>query len=815
MILSMCIGGCNPVNKDTKKEDPLANEQTDNAKDDPRTEEPVEHEHTYATEYSIDDEYHWYAATCEHKDLTRGKLKHNFNQWTVESSPTPTSEGFRTRKCYTCGYTQKETIARLIIHGLDIEDPYSVDEVLDIMSEYGAGDISDKPYYVSGVVAEATYNEQYDSYTIYFADHGKNSMMPFSFYSGVIDSSIVDGGTYSASSFVGTTITIYGYLYKYLPTSAYKCTYEVGYLSASISPTGQAYTPTIVRTTVTPAHVHTYETTWSYDETSHWYAATCGHIDSQKDLADHDYGNWIVDQEPTTQSVGCKHRNCSVCGYSEKEEIAKLTEGKASGTFTLYTFNDFHGAVQEYSSLRHVGLAKFGTYLKQVKGGNTMIIDSGDTFQGSIESNYNNGNMVADVFNYAGVDVHTIGNHDFDWGIDKLIANRNRKYGGENGFSSTYLGANIYDYNFYFKVEGKTFQSQIADPYYIKTLDNGIKVGVVGVIPKEQITDICSPLVEDICFQEHISSIKETAVTLRRDFNCDIVIASMHSSTSDALDYGLTSTNTATGKRYVDYVCCAHSHQDQCTTENGVYFTQAACYGEMLYKSTFTVSNGEISNVSVSKLDYSTITSATKTIDSKVSSIIADYAKDYASIGSQVVASSTSGTFYKGEQASNLLAKAAYMEAQNEGYTPQIALNNTGRYNLVGTSWTYADVYETFPFDNILYVVKVKGTKNIRQLCNSYNNCYHASNFTTVNTSTWYTAVVIDFLLFHVNSSRSYDYYDHSSSNMQILGTLKKNNENYLYRDVFADYVKTLNGTLYASDYDSEGEFAHPTYSTY
>ena len=83
-----------------------------------------------------------------------------------------------------------------------------------------------------------------------------------------------------------------------------------------------------------------------------------------------------------------------------------------------------------------------------------------------------------------------------------------------------------------------------------------------------------------------------------------------------------------------------------------------------------------------------------------------------------------------------------------------------------------------------------------------------------MNTNTWYTIAVIDYLLWHTNSDRIYDYFDHSSSNMEVLGTLQKNGNTYLYRDICADYIRSLNGTIYSSNYDKYvAEHTVPTYN--
>ena len=96
----------------------------------------------------------------------------------------------------------------------------------------------------------------------------------------------------------------------------------------------------------------------------------------------------------------------------------------------LYALNDFHGSVIEQTTDYGVeqGILKYGTYFKN-KGAeeNTLILSSGDMWQGSLESNYNYGTMLTEIMNEAEFDAFTIGNHEFDWGVEKIIANRQLK----------------------------------------------------------------------------------------------------------------------------------------------------------------------------------------------------------------------------------------------------------------------------------------------------------------------------------------------------------------------------------------------------
>ena len=105
------------------------------------------------------------------------------------------------------------------------------------------------------------------------------------------------------------------------------------------------------------------------------------------------------------------------CKPSKKDPVNPIDE--KIKTIEIYSTNDFHGAVQEENN--YMGLGKWATYLK-AKGEqyNTLLLDQGDTWQGSIYSNYNHGELITDVMNYIKFDARSVGNHDFDWGTSYL-----------------------------------------------------------------------------------------------------------------------------------------------------------------------------------------------------------------------------------------------------------------------------------------------------------------------------------------------------------------------------------------------------------
>ena len=136
----------------------------------------------------------------------------------------------------------------------------------------------------------------------------------------------------------------------------------------------------------------------------------------------------------------------------------------------IYFTSDLHGYVYPTDyidrSEKNIGLLNIINQFK--KDGNTLIIDAGDTIQGSPFTNYLSNSEfdvhpIATIFNEGGYDYITLGNHDFNYGYDYL-----KKY--LCNLDAKCLCANVID---------KTNELAIL-PYDVKTLENGLKVGIIG-----------------------------------------------------------------------------------------------------------------------------------------------------------------------------------------------------------------------------------------------------------------------------------------------------------------------------------------------
>lgn len=70
-------------------------------------------------------------------------------------------------------------------------------------------------------------------------------------------------------------------------------------------------------------HKHQFSEEWTFDETHHWHATTCGHeeIDGKEE---HDWNDGVETLAPTCSAVGTKTFTCTTCGATKTEDIPKV-----------------------------------------------------------------------------------------------------------------------------------------------------------------------------------------------------------------------------------------------------------------------------------------------------------------------------------------------------------------------------------------------------------------------------------------------------------------------------------------------------------
>ena len=150
----------------------------------------------------------------------------------------------------------------------------------------------------------------------------------------------------------------------------------------------------------------------------------------------------------------------------------------------ILTTSDMHGNILGYSYEDNIetdnnGMARLYTYIKQVREENptVFLVDGGDAIQGTIMTDDiankepDSEHPVIAAMNFMGYDAMTLGNHEFDWGVETM-----KKITGQAAFPV--LGANILEQDGnYVTGEGWTIVER-----------GGVRLAIIGVcipdIPK-------------------------------------------------------------------------------------------------------------------------------------------------------------------------------------------------------------------------------------------------------------------------------------------------------------------------------------------
>ena len=158
------------------------------------------------------------------------------------------------------------------------------------------------------------------------------------------------------------------------------------------------------------------------------------------------------------------------------------------------------------------GAARFCKAVKEVKG-DPLILFSGDCLNPSTLSAFTKGSHMPPVLNHIGVHVASLGNHDFDFGIEEL-----EKRMGE--FNFPWLLSNVLD---------KRTGTQLANAQEFIELEwAGQKLGLIGLVEKEWLMTIPSIDVdEDVVYEDFVAKGQALCDKLKAR-GCDMIIALTH-----------------------------------------------------------------------------------------------------------------------------------------------------------------------------------------------------------------------------------------------------------------------------------------------
>jgi 2',3'-cyclic-nucleotide 2'-phosphodiesterase / 3'-nucleotidase len=260
---------------------------------------------------------------------------------------------------------------------------------------------------------------------------------------------------------------------------------------------------------------------------------------------------------------------------------------------TILGTTDLHGNINpiDYYTNKadNRGLAKVATLIKRVRKEqpNVVLIDSGDTIQGSPLASYHSrkNNQPPDPMMLAmsalGFDAMAVGNHEYNFGLKVL-----EKARGEAQFP--WLSGNTY--------ETKTGKTHFQ-PYIVKELD-GVKVGILGLTTPGVPNWDNPPNYAGLEFREPVVEAGKWVPIMRAKDKVDVVVVAMHMGLGEDLRTGEKNPGqvpheneaVAVAKAVpgIDVIFMGHTHREVPSLFiNGVLLTQANHWGRHVARADF------------------------------------------------------------------------------------------------------------------------------------------------------------------------------------------------------------------------------------
>ena len=412
----------------------------------------------------------------------------------------------------------------------------------------------------------------------------------------------------------------------------------------------------------------------------------------------------------------------------------------------VIAFNDFHGHLQTPSPLRMSdpavaartvmvnagGAAHLASAIQAARADqmHSIVVAAGDLVSASpLISSLFLDEPAIETLNALGLEISSVGNHEFDRGKDELLrllkggchaqgCVTGRSYGGAK---FAYLAANVRD-----TATGKTF----LPPYTVREF-SGIPVAFIGLVLKETPSIVSKSCIAGLRFDDEAYTVNALVVELRtRGVKAIVVLIHQGATTSGAYDDltcpGMKGDIINVVERFdtaVDLVVSAHTHQAYLCRVNGIPVTSAGSYGRFLSeidlyidRNTHDVVKSRANNVLVDTEKFPA--------DAQVAALVSTYAALAAPRADRVVghikAELAASANAAGESAlGNVIADAQLAATRAAG--AQLAFMNPGGirapllFKTPDGGVSFGDLFTVQPFGNNLVTMTLTG-EQIRRL---------------------------------------------------------------------------------------------------
>ncbi len=258
--------------------------------------------------------------------------------------------------------------------------------------------------------------------------------------------------------------------------------------------------------------------------------------------------------------------------------------GLGTKKLTILHTNDVHSHIDPFPSSHSQypnlgGIARRATLVEQIRNENpnTLLFDAGDIFQGTPYFNFYGGELEFKLMSKLNYDASTIGNHDFDNGIDGLLAQMPHA-------TFEMISAN-YDFS-------NTVMDGMVKPFKTYLVD-GIKIGVYGLgIALDGL--VTKRLYKETEYLNPFEIALDMERQLKEEEQCDLIVCLSHLGYDYENPQRPSDTQLAQLTYHTNLIIGGHTHTflekpDVRINKNGdsVLVNQVGCYGLNLGRIDF------------------------------------------------------------------------------------------------------------------------------------------------------------------------------------------------------------------------------------
>ena len=373
-----------------------------------------------------------------------------------------------------------------------------------------------------------------------------------------------------------------------------------------------------------------------------------------------------------------------------------LLEKMAETTLiTIAHTNDIHGRF-EVDGRGSMGFGHVKSVYEMLlrRNPNTLLVDAGDTFHGTVFANLAMGKTIADLMNMVGYDYLVPGNHDFNFGYEHLLTLRDYA-------DFPFLSANVY-----------IDEDRLFNPYMIQDID-GVKVGFFGLTSPETTFKTHPDNVEGLTFTDPVD--EAALVVAELSELVDVVILIAHVGTAE--DTEVTTIDIAEQVDGIHLIIDGHSHDNPDDNQwvNGTMIVSARQYLEYVGYVDILIVNGVVESIEANAIG--TAEAALLGQNWEILQYISAAKEAQEEILAEVVAFTNvlidgeRSTVRSGEANSgNILTDAMLFTSDAD-----IAITNGGgiRASIEEGDITVGDVIAMLPFGNMIVTVELTGAEII------------------------------------------------------------------------------------------------------